>query len=29
MSDESLEIDLEDLERRMDGALSALKNEFL
>ena len=26
---EDVEIDLDDLEKRMDGALSALKNEFL
>lgn len=28
MSDEELEVDLDDLERRMDGALNALKSEF-
>lgn len=28
MSDEDLEIDLDDLERRMDGAMGALKTEF-
>ncbi|MAY32326.1 MAG: ribosome recycling factor [Rhodovulum sp.] len=28
MSDEGLEIDLDDLERRMDGAMGALKTEF-
>ncbi len=28
MSDENLEIDLDDLERRMDGALAALRTEF-
>ena len=29
MSEEDFEIDLEDLERRMDGALNSLKTEFL
>ena len=29
MSEEDFEIDIEDLERRMDGALNALKTEFL
>jgi ribosome recycling factor len=29
MADDDLEIDLDDLERRMDGALAALKTEFL
>ena len=29
MSEEDFEIDLEDLERRMDGALNSLKIEFL
>ena len=29
MSEEDFEIDIEDLERRMDGALSSLKTEFL
>ena len=29
MADEGIEIDLENLEKRMDGALSSLKNEFL
>jgi len=29
MSDDDFEIDLDDLERRMDGALTSLKNEFL
>ena len=29
MSEEDLEIDLDDLERRMDGAMSALRQEFL
>ena len=29
MSEEDLEIDLDDLQRRMDGAMAALKNEFL
>ena len=29
MSEEDVEIDLEDLERRMDGALNSLKTEFL
>lgn len=28
MSDDATEIDLEDLERRMDGALTALRHEF-
>lgn len=28
MSDEDLEIDLDDLERRMEGALAALRTEF-
>lgn len=28
MADEELEIDLDDLKRRMDGAMSALKTEF-
>lgn len=28
MSDEELEIDLDDLKRRMDGAMAALKHEF-
>ncbi|MCV2881139.1 ribosome recycling factor [Actibacterium sp. XHP0104] len=28
MSDEDLEIDLDDLSRRMDGALASLKHEF-
>lgn len=28
MSDEELEIDLDDLKRRMDGALAALRQEF-
>ena len=28
MSADDLEIDLDDLERRMDGALSALRSEF-
>ncbi|MGF1445919.1 MAG: ribosome recycling factor [Pikeienuella sp.] len=28
MSDNDLEIDMDDLTRRMDGALAALKNEF-
>lgn len=28
MSDEEIDIDLDDLERRMDGALSALRGEF-
>jgi ribosome recycling factor len=28
MSDEELEIDLDDLERRMEGAMTALKHEF-
>ncbi len=28
MSDEELEIDLDDLERRMDGAMGSLKTEF-
>ena len=28
MSDEDLEIDLDDLERRVDGAMGALKTEF-
>ena len=29
MSEEDFDIDLEDLERRMDGALNSLKTEFL
>ena len=29
MSEEDFEIDIEDLERRMDGALNSLKTEFL
>ena len=29
MADEGIEIDLENLEKRMDGALSSLRNEFL
>ena len=29
MSEEDFEIDVEDLERRMDGALNSLKTEFL
>ena len=29
MSEEDFEIDIEDLERRMDGALKSLKTEFL
>ena len=29
MSEEDFEIDIEDLERRMDGALNSLKKEFL
>ena len=29
MAEEDFEIDLEDLERRMDGALNSLKTEFL
>lgn len=28
MADEEFELDLDDLERRMEGALSALKTEF-
>ncbi|MEO1612089.1 MAG: ribosome recycling factor, partial [Pseudomonadota bacterium] len=28
MSEEDLEIDLDDLEKRMDGALSNLRSEF-
>jgi ribosome recycling factor len=28
MSGDDLEIDLDDLERRMDGALNALRSEF-
>ncbi len=28
MSDEEFEIDLDDLERRMDGAMGALRTEF-
>ena len=28
MSDDALEIDLDDLERRMDGAMAALRTEF-
>ena len=28
MSDEDLEVDLDDLQRRMDGAMGALKTEF-
>jgi len=28
MADEEIEIDLDDLERRMDGAMGALKHEF-
>jgi len=28
MSDDDIEIDLDDLERRMDGALTALKSDF-
>ena len=29
MADEGIDIDLENLEKRMDGALSSLRNEFL
>jgi ribosome recycling factor len=29
MSDEDFELDIDDLQRRMDGAMAALKNEFL